>query len=314
MGALAPLPRAIGADAGIVKWPYGWYVVARAGDVPRRAVRPVSIAGRECVFYRTESGALHALDAHCPHMGAHLKHGAVVGEQLRCALHGHLIDGHGAVRGPGLDCPKARKWPIAERYDLVFVHFGAGEPPALPAPDEADRFAWTTAKAVPIAADWRCMATNAFDMPHLCTVHHRALVAPIETGAGDGRVWLRYVSRVTGASPSDRAMKWLARDRIRVRMSCYGTVILAETDLGFTRTAAVLGMLPGERGLHAFGAFGIRPGPGLRLRLWLTRHLFTAFLRRDFGVVEGMVLRMDDRDPGLHALFDHLRSLPGVRA
>jgi len=314
MRALASHPLATRANTDIVRWPYGWYVVGRADDVPKRAVRSVSIAGRECVFYRTESGALHAMDGHCPHMGAHLRHGAVVGEHLRCALHGYLIDELGKVRGTGSGCPRARKWHIAERFGLAFVYFGSDEPPALPAPDEADQFAWTTGKAVPIDADWRCMATNAFDMPHLCTIHHRELVAPIDTGVSDGRVWLRYVSRVTGGSLSDRFMKWVARDRIRVRMSCFGTVILAETDLGFTRTAAVLGMLPDKNGLRAFGAFGIRPGRGLRLRLWLTRCLFTAFLRRDFKVVEGMVLRMDDRDPGLRALFDHLRSLPGVRA
>ena len=313
MSALVSLARAGRAQPGIVDWPYGWYVVARAADVPRGAIRALRLGDRECVLYRTGSGTLRVLDAHCPHMGAHLRHGTVDGEGLRCALHGRLVDADGAVEGAGAACPKAAAWPVAERFGLVFVHFGPGAPP-LPAPDDADAFAWTTARPVPIDADWRCMAVNAFDMPHLCAVHHRRLVDPLQAGVDDGRAWLRYVSQVSGGSPSDRVMKLLSRDRIRVRMSCFGTVILAETDLGFTRTAAVLGMLPVGGGLRAHGAFGIRPGAGLPLRLWLTRLLFTAFLRRDFEVVGGMRLRIDETDPGLRVLSGYLHGLPGVRA
>lgn len=312
MNVLASLPRASPVEAGIVDWPYGWYVVGCSRDLRAGQVHAAKVAGRECVLYRTRSGALHALDAHCPHMGAHLRHGSVVGEQLRCALHGYLIDGAGTVRGNHLGCARARTWPVAERFGLLFVHFGPGEPPPLPAPDGADGFAWTSARPVSVDADWRCLATNAFDMPHLCAVHRRQLVAPVHAANEGGRAWLRYESRVTGNGPSDLLMKLLSRDRIRVRMSCVGTVVLAETDLGFTRTAAVLGMLPQRQAVRAFGAFGVMPGIGLGLRLHLARYLFTAFLRRDFRVVEGMVLRIDDRDPGLRVLFDHLRGLQGV--
>ena len=41
--------------------------------------------------------------------------------------------------------------------------------------------------------------------------------------------------------------------------------------------------------------------------------LFTAFLKRDLGVVEGMKLRTDVDDPILQALFDFLRTLRPVR-
>lgn len=311
MNTLASLQSECRTGIGIVDWPFGWYVVGRTRDLPRKSLLAVTLGDRECVLYRTESGRLHALDAHCPHMGAHLRHGAVSGERLRCALHGHLIDSAGVVHG-NVACPNARTWPVAERFGLVFAYFGDGAPAPLPAPDDADDFGWATTQPVPLEADWRSMATNAFDMPHLCTVHHRQLLQPAQAGLEPGRAWLRYESRVSGTSPSDRLMKLLSRDHIRVRMSCFGTVVLAETDLGFTRTAAVLGMLPTQHGLRAYGAFGIPPGFAMPLRLWITRYLFTAFLRRDFKVVEGMVLRMDERDPGLRVLAGYLRSLPGI--
>ncbi len=82
-----------------------------------------------------------------------------------------------------------------------------------------------------------------------------------------------------------------------------------ETDLGFTRTAAMIGMLPTEQGTRLFGAFGIRPGPFGALRLWLTRWLFAAFLKRDLGFVEGMHLRTDVDDAILQKFFTYLRTL-----
>src|SRR5690349_1458178 len=68
----APLPR----------WPDAWYVVARSSDVARRGVISGRIAHREYVLFRGENGVIAAIDAHCPHMGAHLKHGCVRGDRL----------------------------------------------------------------------------------------------------------------------------------------------------------------------------------------------------------------------------------------
>jgi len=119
---------------------------------------------------------------------------------------------------------------------------------------------------------------------------------------------LRYVSRVTGTGLSDRIMKALSGDRIDVRLTCHGSVLVVETDLGFTRTAAVVGMVPTEQGTRLNAAFGVRRGALLGLRLALTRWLFGAFLRRDLGIVEGMRLRADVDDATLQGLFDFLRS------
>jgi aminopyrrolnitrin oxygenase len=294
------------------RWPCGWYVVSRSTDLRPGSVRNVELGGAECVIFRTQSGALGALDAHCPHMGAHLRHGTVVGDRIRCALHGSLIGADGRVDARDSSCARAGTWQIAERFGLVFVHLGARASGHVPAPEGAEQYVWTTGEPVSLQTDWHNMVANSFDMPHLLSVHHRALVEPIRLEREAGRrVSLRYVSRVTGHSPSDRLMKWLSHDRIRVRMTCFGTVITAETDLGFTSTAAVMGLLPNAGGLRAFGAFGIKPGPFLSLRLLLTRLLFTAFLQRDFRVVEGMRLRTTNvRDPGLRALYEFLQRLP----
>src|SRR5262245_19640076 len=73
----------------------GWYWA-----VPSRAVRPgrtraVTFFGREMVLYRGDDGRVRALDAYCPHMGAHLAEGKVEGAMIRCLFHYWKYDEQG---------------------------------------------------------------------------------------------------------------------------------------------------------------------------------------------------------------------------
>jgi len=315
-GALSILQREATSDeATLPAWPLGWYVVARSSDLARQAQLQVTLASRECVLFRTKSGVLGAVDAHCPHMGAHLRHGSVEGEALVCPLHRWKIAPDGSATGMEPGCRRARTWHVEERFGLIFLHLGSHVRTELPAPEQADRYAWGTSAQVTIDTDWHCLAVNGFDMPHLHAVHHRKLVEPAQiTVTPREKLTLRYTSRVTGRSLSDLAMRWLAKDRIHVRQQCFGPVVVVETDLGFTKTTAVLGLLPEGDHVRAFGAFGILPGRLTSLRLLLTRILFTAFLRRDFRVVAGMRLRTDVADEGVRRLASFLRSLPRLES
>ena len=289
-------------------WPQGWYVVARSSDLPPRGVCTTNIAGHEIVVFRTASGVLGALDAHCPHMGAHLGRGRVDGEHLECALHCWRLTAEGAVAGRE---KRTRAWPVREHSGLVMLEVGHGG--RIPEAGGED-FDWTRGTLLDIATQWHGLVANGFDMVHLCTVHHRDLVEPPKVAVEPGwRCSLHYISRVRGHEWSDRLMRWLSRDRIDVRVHCYGAITTVETDLGFTRTSAFIGMTPNGEGTKLFVSFGVRRGPFRRLRVALTRALFTAFLKRDLGVVEGMKLRTDVDDPILQALFDFLRTLRPVR-
>lgn len=322
---LAPARGPGAEDPGLPLWPQGWYVVARSRDIARGRIQAGALAERAYVLFRTRGGRLVAFDAYCPHMGAHLRHGQVLGEELRCQLHHWRLDGEGLARGTGADCARVRVWPVRERFGLVFLYLSAGPEqakvaeanetdaslPELPQPLDADAYRWTTGVPVRLNTDWHSMAVNGFDMLHLSAVHNRRLIEPARFAVIDGRrLELRYTSRVTGRSPSDLAMKWLSGDRIRVRQNCYGPLVVVESDLGYTRTAAILGLLNDGDGIRAFGAFGVERGPFAAPRLWLARWLYTAFLRRDFKVVEGMRLRVDVADEGVRTLSAFLRGLP----
>src|SRR5262249_44680373 len=57
------------------RYPDGWFQVAYADELAPGDVVPLRYFGRDLVLYRTQDGAPHVLDAHCPHMGAHLGYG-----------------------------------------------------------------------------------------------------------------------------------------------------------------------------------------------------------------------------------------------
>jgi phenylpropionate dioxygenase-like ring-hydroxylating dioxygenase large terminal subunit len=65
-----------------------WRVVASSSDVVSGGVVTVEIDGDEIVLWRSDSGAVGACDARCPHQWAHLGAvGAIDGEELVCLSH-----------------------------------------------------------------------------------------------------------------------------------------------------------------------------------------------------------------------------------
>lgn len=165
--------------------PDGWFQVAYADELAPGELRRLRYFGRELVLFRGESGRAALLDAHCPHLGAHLGvGGAVVGERLRCPFHAWEFDGEGrCVRVPYAKKipPKARlhAWPLLERNGMVYTHFhkqGAApswEPPEVPehgSPEWTDY--WRREWVVESCAQE--MAENSVDPAHFRYVHRTA--------------------------------------------------------------------------------------------------------------------------------------------
>jgi hypothetical protein len=106
-------------------------------------------------------------------------------------------------------------------------------------------------------------------------------------------------------------MAWLGREGIEVSMTCSGPIFVVESKIGQRRTAAILGLLPVDSGVRAYGSFGVARGSFLIwLQLRLTSWLFISFLRKDFAIIEGMRLRTAVRDVGVQSMSQFLRSLP----
>ena len=116
---------------GLSPYPSGWYVLAFSRQLSSGMLLTRPFVGRELVLWRTGTGRVAAMDAYCPHLGAHFGHGGrVQGEQLRCAFHGFCFDSEGrcVATGYGSKPPPTANvstWPVRETNGMILVYHGA---------------------------------------------------------------------------------------------------------------------------------------------------------------------------------------------
>jgi 3-ketosteroid 9alpha-monooxygenase subunit A len=176
-------------------------------------VRALRYFGRELVVYRTDGGALHILDAHCAHLGAHIGHGGKVnGDCVECPFHGWGWGPDGVNRYiPYEPQPnpsrRLRSWPVIEHHECIFMwHDPEGGPPRWELPSVFD--AWPDLPAH--AADYY----RAY--PELSVKYEREPVHPqITLENAPDTVHFRYVH---GATVTPVLLDWeVAEHEYRTR-------------------------------------------------------------------------------------------------
>jgi len=174
VAAVTPTPR-----RALPPYPSGWYAIAFADELRRGQTLTRSFAGREVVLYRTASGRAGAMDAYCPHMGAHLGFGGrVEGERLRCPFHGFCfdVDGRCVETGYGSKPPPnavSRRWPLREVNSMLLLYLGAegGEPAWEVPPVEARGWSRPVYRRFVLAAHPQETTENSVDLGHFSWVH-----------------------------------------------------------------------------------------------------------------------------------------------
>jgi phenylpropionate dioxygenase-like ring-hydroxylating dioxygenase large terminal subunit len=159
-----------------------WYAVAKSVQVKAGKPHAVKALGRNLVLWRDGAGRLKCLEDYCPHRGARLSRGEVLGDNIACRYHGVTLDGTGKiVRVPAMpDCPlegrsPVESFPVAECADAIFVYFASGahaEPEPLVLPDEFSSPDWSSILCVsPWACNYRYALDNLADPMHGSYLH-----------------------------------------------------------------------------------------------------------------------------------------------
>jgi nitrite reductase/ring-hydroxylating ferredoxin subunit len=185
--------------------PSGWYVVATSDELKPGELLSRRYFDREIVIFRTRSGALSIIDAHCPHMGAHLgKVGTVEGETIRCGFHGFQYDVAGTCVATAYDAPPPRRarldgWELREQNGLILTWFDSqGEPPTWEVP-VLDQEGWTPMrwKRYRIATHVQETTENSVDVGHFTKLH----------GFVDGSITVPLATKGPNLTSSYRAFR-----------------------------------------------------------------------------------------------------------
>lgn len=235
-------------------YPASWYLFCESRQLRER---PLSqhILGRQLVAYRTASGQVTVMDAHCAHLGADLGCGTVVGETIQCPFHHwrYGTDGvctsipHVAQIPP---FAQLRTYPVAERHGSVF--FFNGPEPLFPLPFilNADPADFVAGKIFRYVADcnWYMNSAHAFDTQHFAAVHDRRLLAPpsMDCPAPFARR-NSYHAEVIGQTIFDRILRRVAGRTVNITLTIWGgNMAVITADFGRVRSGFLMAMQPIE--------------------------------------------------------------------
>jgi 5,5'-dehydrodivanillate O-demethylase oxygenase subunit len=156
-----------------------WQPVFLTRDLAAGRTAPIRVLHQDFTIYRGEDGRPHIVAARCPHRGALLSLGHVVGSNLRCMYHGWAFAETGrCVDQPAEPVPFCQKvhiasYPTHEALGVVFGYFGDGAPP--PFPDLPVRDEWVVeVDIVKHPCNYFQRAENNVDGAHVQFVHGTA--------------------------------------------------------------------------------------------------------------------------------------------
>ena len=174
-------PSAAVADPVLVAG--GWVHLGPIDQLRRSGVTNLRRFGRDVVVFADSGGAVHATEAVCPHLGAHLGGSEVVGDCIRCPFHHWQFGTDGAVR----HVPNAKRIPHRARLEIIPVVEVGGvalmwQPPSSatgaarpPSPDAA----LTDALRAP-SAGRRTTTVRAIEAPLAEVVARFPLATPVD--------------------------------------------------------------------------------------------------------------------------------------
>lgn len=284
-------------------YPQGWFGVALAPELGPETVLTRRAFGQEIVLFRGEGGEVHALDPHCPHMGAHLgRGGCAVKGTLECPFHGYRFDGGGAcVAVPGsekiakgLQVPS---WHAKEVDGAIMVWYDPeGREPLFDAPSYFDKrgeegwsemqwHTWEVLRAHPQET-----SENSVDLAHFSFVHGYRDVEIVDPLELDGHT-LRISYKMTRSLDSVGMPGQSVESIFRVRVHGLGYSVVEVTTPTFNtefRTYVLCTPLGGDEViLRGGGTMKELPDPNMnKMIMQLFFKGFVDDVEQDFAIWE----------------------------
>jgi phenylpropionate dioxygenase-like ring-hydroxylating dioxygenase large terminal subunit len=178
-----------------------WFPICLSEQLKAGELRGESFLDGKVVAYRGEDGAARVMSAYCPHVGADLSIGRVIGNNVQCPFHHWEYNQQGACVKTALgDAPprlaKLFKFPTVEHYGIVWAF--NGNKPHWELPKFARRNDQLKYKLFRFSDDlYNCdpwvFAANTPDMQHLKVLHKTEFSIPDPHDLVEWTEWgLRY--------------------------------------------------------------------------------------------------------------------------
>ncbi|WP_280399598.1 Rieske 2Fe-2S domain-containing protein [Nocardia carnea] len=292
-------------------YPYGWFAVAFSRELRPGSVTTRPFMDREIVLFRTASGDVQAIEAYCPHLGAHLGRGGTVeGEELRCPFHGFRFSVAGkCTHSPyGKPPPAARLGilPLREICGVLLVWHGPpGREPWEIGQPPADGWRPPRTKRMRFHSHPQEVTENSVDIGHFGVLHRFTDIRVVEPMTTDGP-YLRACYAIKKPVPLLGGL----RGEFRIRADGLGfSLVELALDGGWAIRQLVLTTPTGRRGVDAHIATLLRRRGGSVIAR-IVRAPIEAVLERIVLTVVAAELRRDQR------IWDHKKYLrrPAIAA
>ncbi len=173
--------RPIPAEGAGGVFTQSWFPICLSAALAPGQIQGFDFLDGRVVVWRGEDGHAHVTSAYCPHMGASLEAGDVVGNRVRCAFHHWEYGGHGHCEKTAIGDPPPPSaclfvFPSLEKFGLIWAF--NGERPLYQVPDFPHAYDEMLIKTIELPelmpVDPWVQCCNTPDIQHIKTLHRIA--------------------------------------------------------------------------------------------------------------------------------------------
>jgi aminopyrrolnitrin oxygenase len=306
-----------------------WYVAALSRDVRAGQVISTDFSNRKLAVYRGRDGETHVLDARCPHLGADLSKGDVIGINLRCPFHHWTFAADGqCIAIPALSSipsfAQTFSYPTQEKYGAVW--FFNGPEPLFPIPFFAH---WKENHLLPVHLKQQTInchphviTCNGLDVQHYKSVHRLEFVEdPCAEQLDRFRIQLRLGIRLPANTLFEKSLRSIAGETVSATFTTWGgNLATIEGKAGPVPLLVLFSHRPLAGGRSASRTFlfvprqsGWKSHFGVRLLLAAALKLIMgAILLKDRALLDSLDFRMNltKADAALAAFIRQVNLMP----